>query len=485
MPWLRRSVVLSTALVGALPVLLLAGATAWVGSNMTDIDARPRPAVLQLPAPTLSDERNAFFALSALSAEPGRDPAAVGQALWQTNLARAALPPQQRLNSAGHATLNQRVAAAAGPLLAAPSGPPLVCADPAGHCVAEWLADPVALAAQRQRMAMQGGRCEALSAPGMGFYELLPTPINMGANLAPHHKSVLACSTWRLSGAVLAWHQGGSQEAVALLELAGRMDAMALSGSNTLIANMVAATIARWTQATAVGLALRDPSLARQLASMPSPVTEASQVAAARRWIAHEAAFQQNATAELGECLDPDSAPMQQPAGWVERRLEWINGWQCRNRVGWLPERNKALTDDFWAGAATALSGGLPSAIQHVDRQAALAAQRGWRWRNTVGHMLVDLAAPNCGQYLRRAADLPLHAEAAALAVAAAAQRVPAPERAVWSQRQPLSAALRERLHWDESGQGFTVRTWYEEGRSTVIEPRAAMRFAWPAPIPS
>jgi len=44
-----------------------------------------------------------------------------------------------------------------------------------------------------------------------------------------------------------------------------------------------------------------------------------------------------------------------------------------------------------------------------------------------------------------------------------------------------MSAALRERLHWDASGQGFTVRTWYEEGRTAPIEPRKSIRFAWPA----
>jgi len=479
-PWLSRSVVVATALVGAVPVLLLAVVTAWLLSNGSDIEPRARPAVLQLPAPTLPDERNAFFALTGLSAEAGRDPAEVGRALWQVNLSRAALSPPWRFGTQAWDELNRQEEAATGVRLPTVSGAPLYCKDAATGCVAEWLAEPAALAAQRTRMALWGARCDALLAPGMDFEERLPTPANFIAIVAPHGSGALQCSNWWRSGAVLAWQQGQPQQSLALLQRAARLDAALLAGSHSLVANMVAANIARNTQATVVGLAVVDASLALQLAALLLPVPESAQVAAGKRWIAYEAAGQQTAMADLAECADPALAPVQQPLGWAERQIETFERWQCRNRVGFLPERTRALSDDFWVGARTALDSGLQAAIEHLEAQSALAEQRGWQWQNTMGHMLLDVASPAYGHYFRQAADLPLHSEAAALALAAAAQRVPAAERAVWAQRQPVSDTLRQRLLWDASGQGFTVRTWTEEAK-TPIEPRRAIRFAWPA----
>lgn len=480
MRWLDRSVVLVTGLVGAVPVLLLAVATAWLLSNRSDIAPRPRPAVLQLAVPTLPDERNAFFGLVGLSAEAGRDPAAVGRAMWQLNMVRAAMPLPERLSATGMAELNRQDEAATGKRLPQVSGEPLFCKDGASGCVAEWLADPVSLANQRQQMAVTGARCDALWALGMGFEERLPSPAHHAAHIASHISAATQCSRWWRSGAVLAWQQGQPQQALALLQLATRVDAALLAGSQSLISSLVAARITRDTQVTAVGLAMRDPSLAAQLAPLLLTVSEAGQVAAAKRWIASESAFQQVAMTELTECIDPALAPRQPPAAWAERQLQRLEGWQCRNRVGFMPERSKVLADDHWSGITIALEGGLPAAITHIDRQGALAAQRGWQWRNTIGHILQDVAMPAHKDYLRRAADLPLHSEAAALALAAAAERVPAAERAAWSQRQPMSATLRERLRWDESGQGFTVRTWLEEGQTQPIEPRQAIRFTWP-----
>ncbi len=481
MRWLRRTVVVTTALVGAVPVLLLAVYAAWMLSNLGDIAPQPRPAVLQLSAPTLPDQRNAFFALVGLSAEAGRDADVVGHALWQVNKARAAIPLQDRLKTIGFEELNRQEEAATGKRLPDVSGAPLLCKDAAPACVAEWLAEPAALAAQRKQLAVQGARCDALWAPGMGFEERLTAPLNFAVNLAPHLSAAMVCSRWWRSGAVLAWQQGQPQLALALLQRAGRLDAALLAGSQSLTSSLVAAAMARNTQATVVGLAMRDPSLALQLAPLLGPIPDAALSAAVKRWIATEAAFQQTATDELAECVDPASAPMQQPAGWTERQLQKVERWQCRNRIGFLPERNKALFDEFWVGVVAALEGGLPAAIGHLERQSALAEQQGWKWRNTIGHKLHVVTVPAYVNYFRRAADLPLHTEAAALALAASAQQVPAAERAAWAQRQATSATLRERLRWDESGPGFTVRTWLEEGQKTPIEPRQAIRFAWPA----
>jgi hypothetical protein len=488
MPWLARSGVVAAGLLGAVPVALLAVATAWLASNLNDIAPRPRPAVLVLPTPTLPDDKNAFFALVGLQAEAGRDAAAVGRALWQVNLARAALPQRERLLASAHADLNQRDAAATGTRLRAVTGAPLYCKTAADGCVAEWLAQPEALAAQRALWAVQGARCDALFTPGMGFEELRQSPLHYAADLSPHVSGAAHCSRWWRSGAVLAWQQDQPQQALSLLVKAARMDAALLAGGQSLISFVLSMSMARDTQATVVGLALRDAAFARLsaplLASALTPVPDAVLVAAARRALVAESAHGLTVMAELAECLDPGEAGNQTSAGWAERRFQQMQRWQCRNRIGFHPVRIQRLFDDFWGGAVAALDDGLPAAVTYFDQQQARAGQRGWQWHNTVGYILLDIATPSYGQYVRRAADLPLHTEAAALALAAAAQQVPAAERTAWAQRQPMSAALRERLRWDPSGQGFSVRTWYEDARTAPIESRTAIRFDWPAPPP-
>lgn len=481
MRWRGRLLVVVTALLGAVPIGLLALFTAWLLSNQDDTVPHTRPVALLVPAPTVPDDKNAFFALVGLSAEASRDAAAAGQVLWQVNLQRAALTQRERVGAAGYAEMNRLDAQALGTALPAVSGAPLFCQSAAGGCVAEWLAQHEALAAQRQQMAVLGERCDALFPPGTGFEERLPTPLNYAANVAPHLLGALNCSRWWRSGAVLAWQRGQLRQTLLLLQRTNHLDAALMAGGQSLVANLVVSGMARDTQATVVMLTMLDPSLADQLTPLLQTVAEAGQVAAAKRWIAFESTFQQIATTELAECMDPALAPTEPILGWTERQRQKLEGWQCRNRVGFMPERNKALADDLWAGITTALDGGLPAAITHIDRQSDLAAQRGLQWRNTIGHMLQAVSMSAYGTYLRRAADLPLHSEAAALALAAAAQRVPAAERAAWSQRQPMSAPLRERLRWDESGQGFTVRTWLEDGQTQPFEPRRAIRFAWPA----
>lgn len=475
---LRRSVVVTVGLVGALPVLLIAVATVWLGSNLNDIAPRPRPAVLQLPQATLPDDRNAFFALVGLSAEAGRDAGTVGRALWQVELARGALLPKERLASTRYVELNQQDAAATGPRLPDVTGAPLLCKPAADGCVAEWLAEPSVLAAQRQQMAPVGERCDALSASGVGFEERLPPRPSPVVSPALHMQGALRCSRWWRSGAVLAWQQGRPQQATALLGQATRMNSALLAGGQSLVSNLISAAITRETQATIVALGLRDPALVTTLAPLLAPVPDEVQVAAARRWMAVEAEAARNSLAELSECLDPGETGLDQMLGWLAAR---VDHWQCRHRIGFQPERTLALFDDFWATNADALGAGLPAAIQQLQARQQQAETTGWRWQNTIGHLLIDVAAPSNANYLRQAADLPLHTEAAALALAASAQRVPAPERAAWAQRQPMSAALRERLRWDASGQSFTVRTWYEEGHTAPIEPRKSIRFAWPA----
>ena len=478
---LRRAGLVVVALVGAVPVLLLAVATAWLGSNLGDIAPRPRPAVLQLPQAAVADDRNVFFALAGLSAEPGRDPAAAGQALWQITLEQAALTPHERLNGPKAQALRDRDSTEFKRQVSAPAGPLLTCSADVPDCVNAWLAQPAAVAAERQAMALVGARCDALAQSSLEFEERIPPRPHYAAAISPHTQGALACARWWRSGAVLAWKGGQAQAAVTQLERAVNLSAMLLTGGHSLISHMLSASITRDTQSTIVALGLRDPALATALTPLldpaPGAANEVVQTQAVQRWMAVEAAISHSALAEAFECLEAADTG---PTPFLDRLIARVSHWQCGHRIGLQAESTLALADDFWAGTADALGGGLPAAVQHLDARLQQAQVAGWRWRNTVGHILIDVALPAHAQYVRQAADLPLHTEAAALVLAAAAQQVPAAERAAWAQRQAMSATLRERSRWDPSGQVFAVRTWYEEGRTTPIEPRQAIRFTWP-----
>ena len=101
---------------------------------------------------------------------------------------------------------------------------------------------------------------------------------------------------------------------------------------------------------------------------------------------------------------------------------------------------------------------------------------RGLQWRNTVGALLVDIAAPTYTGYLARHADIELQREALAWVVALQAQRVPAAERAAWLQRQALSDTLRQRLRWANDGRSLDIKPWRVGG----FDPRRdAIHFAW------
>jgi hypothetical protein len=129
-------------------------AAAWVASNWNDAQAAPRPAALALPALRVADERNAFFALTALFAQDDRRPHDVGRERWARSLESAARIAAARGDPALMAAAVPRSNES---ILPRPSGPPYVCESGSGYCTDEWLAQPAALAAQLDARRARGG----------------------------------------------------------------------------------------------------------------------------------------------------------------------------------------------------------------------------------------------------------------------------------------------------------------------------------------
>ena len=461
-------------------VLLVA--LAWVLSNLRDIEPAARPALLALPAPQLRDEANAFFALVGLNAGADRDPAVAGRALWRSQLAFAALAQEQRyLKAAGEAMVRSEQDAQ-GSRLPGLSGVPLLCDTDRSGCAEQWIAQADALAVQRQTHATLGARCEQLLDKSFALEERLPPFQSAADPLAAHSSGAASCSKWLLSGAVLAWTQQRPGQAVALLTQADRLNRALLAGSHSLIAQLVAQRLAHQTLNAVVTLAVRDPALASALAPVLAPGPDQAQ--AVRRWIAVEAAFQRGAIDDVSRsCLTLMDVVGRDQVSFWDGLVGSLDRLACRHRIGWHPERTLAVLDARWLDLVAALDSGLPAAIGH-QAAAAQAAAAGPRltWRNPVGNLMLAVSESTYVRYLTRHADLELHREAAALALAAQTAGIAPAERGAWLVRQPQSALARGRIEWDASGLALTTRPWQQEYAGAAFNPgRDAIRIAWPA----
>ncbi len=460
---------------------------AWLLFNLHDAEPQPRPAELALPPPRLADDRNAFFALAGLRAAADQEPAAAGRAEWLSRLEWAA--QDRALNAAQRQQrtlelVRERASKPTAALLPSLSGPPYVCNGASEDCTAQWMAQAPALAAQRQRHAELGQRCDRLVAGALEFEERLPPLLSVHEPLAGHALGAVICSGWLRSGALLAWVDGRPEQATVGLQQADRLSRALLAGSQSLIGRMVAVRIQHDTLATITALALRDRAMAQAL--QPLLAQGPDQLQAIRRWMRVEAAFQQGAVAELDrELTGPSATPMAVEGGVWQQALVWASNGLARRHIGWHPQRTLADLDAHWLRAVNSLAAGVPAALAQAQAE-ALAAQDKTAllqasWRNPVGQVLQWVAAPAYLGYLEREADLNLHQQAAALAIAAQLAGVPATERKGWAAQQSLAPNVRERIVWSGDGQLMTVNLWISVAAPHATAPRRdQIRLAWP-----
>jgi hypothetical protein len=460
------------AAVAALVLVL-----AWLLSNLRDAEPVASPAALALAPPRLADTDNSFFALLGLNAAPGRDPAAVGRARWQSQLAFAALPRRERLTQPEAA----RGEAANEGTLPRPQGAPFVCEVDTGDCTAHWIANADALDRQRRMHVEFGQRCDQWAITATQFEERLPPFHGSAVPLAPHLVNVSSCATWLLSGAALSWARGRKTETVVQLEQAARVSRALTTGSRSLLGHMVALSIGRRTLETLAALALRDRTVAvtlsPALARWPEPT------AGIRSWIPSEAAFQRGAIEEMSDCPVGAVPPQPGEASAAGSITGTALAWLCRHQIGWHPNRMRSAIDQHWLHLLSAIEPGLPDAIAQLRRESTESAPLWSRlaWTNTLGQLALEPASPLYIDYLVRHADLALHREMVLLAMAAQQQGVAPSDRASWAAQQPLSALARGRIAWEADGSVLSARTWQSElPPGSGAQRRSAIRIVWP-----
>jgi hypothetical protein len=466
--------------VSLLALALLLLIAAWVASNWNDAPPQPRPAALQLPTPSLPDDRNAYFALAGLRAAPDREPSIAGQALWKEQLARATSPRANPFAPATDRSASE-VDAALGMALPPLAGSPLICETLMDTCVAQWIENADALSTQRKEHALLGQRCERLLDSNFQFDEALAPMKTVAEPMAQHGVGASNCSRWFLSGAVLAWAQQDRARAIALLTQADRMNRSLLNGSHSLIGQMIAVRVTRNTLSTVAALAVRDPSLGAALMPLLTPLPD--QVQSAKRWMVVEAAFSQGMVTELARPSKDNpftAATDGEPSSGGFDLYEWL----LRHRLGWHPERTAQAIDAQWLRSIRQLDDGLGAAIhsqanETIDDGLLL----GMTWINPVGNVLVNVGRPGYATYLARHADLELDRETTALVIKAVSASVPPAERRAWLAQQPLSPLARERIMWSDDGMTLNARTWQEASvPGQQPAPRDAIRITWPSP---
>jgi hypothetical protein len=466
--------------VSLLALALLLLIAAWLASNWHDAPPQPRDAALQLPSATLTDDRNAYFALAGLHAAADREPASAGQALWKLLLARATTtrltPPYvasaEQPDSATQAVLGKTLPSIPG------------CDTAMADCVAQWIDKPDGLIEQRKAHALLGQRCERLLDGTFEFDEVLAPMTTVAEPLAQHGIGASNCSRWLLGGAVLAWVRRDHASTVALLAKADRMSRALLSGSHSLIGQMIAIRIARNSLGTMAALGVRDPNLSTALMPLLAPLPD--QVQSAKRWMVVEAAFNRGVNAEMSRAVSGQSALIMadgEPTPVVGGLFEWL----IRHHIGWHPERNEQAIDAFWLRSIRQLDEGLVASIHARATKGANQAEAGMldllRWRNTFGNMVFSIGQSGYGGYLARHADLELHREATMLALRSAAGGVPAADRHAWLVRQPMSPTTEGRFTWSHDGLVLVARAWQQPFSPGAYDAkRDAIRITWPSP---
>jgi hypothetical protein len=277
----------------------------------------------------------------------------------------------------------------------------------------------------------------------------------------PAFQYLAHCSTWWLAGAVQAWQRGTRTQALAAFERCDRYHRALVAGSHSLIATMVSLQIARRGLQTISAVGLRDREMARALLPLLT-VAWPDTVAAARRWMVVEAAFQR--------AVAHDTAAQLAAGSHAQDLAQSLGGLLMRHRVGWHPERTIMQIDARWLRWIDQLDGGVPSAIRaQRDEQTQNEARHfpTWlAWRNTLDVAVMGLSEPLIAPYLARQADLDLQRELAALALAAQAAEVPAAQREAWSRERHLSPETAQR----------------ETDAAAAQNPQRTLRLAWPAP---
>ena len=442
----RAFKVLLWVVLGPLGLMLLV-ALAWVAFNGSWADATPQPVPPDLlpQAVTLAPVDNAFFDGQGLRAPEGESPNAWGRHAWL-----------------GATTGNDA-------LLVVPTGDDWNCRAGKDDCMVRWRASAAKLDAQMAGAPTFGERCKAL-ADRTSFQEPLPArrpqPIEgtpYEALPLPQFSPLTTCMRWLQVEAVLA---PDVRRAEAAWTRANALLRLFASGTQTLVGQAVAWSwvtrhqqlLAQWSAERPAGYVLP--------AAWQAPLP--SRLLLPRAWMVAESHWQRETMAGMrdhGEqmfSMDPG----------------WLQSWAGRHGLGYLPELTAQATAAHWLTDLRLFGDLQGPALALAVLSKPETALTWWdylSWRNTIGHILAEVARPHYERYALRQADLVLYQ--AALDLSQRLNTMPAADRPAWWARQPLDTGIRERLSLE--GDAVLIRTWRgDTGKDYAAPVRFPLRPA-------
>ena len=263
---------------------------------------------------------------------------------------------------------------------------------------------------------------------------------------------------------MLSATRGDRTSALAQLGRSDRLMRALLTGSHTLTGQVIASSMARRQWQTLASVAVAQPQWLVDLLPMVAALD--ARALDVRRWVAVEAAYQHEAIADVrrGCQQHGDGAP------WG---LSWLNRMMCRYDIGMQPNITGAAIDQHWLGVIEGI-GSDPAAW--LRRQEQAASDDGLHWRNTVGRLLLSVAAPASTSYVARMVDVELHRQA--LLAAWAARELPAEDRARWLAARALPTLAQGRLSLSADGRWLLAQPWSPDAAK---QARLRIRIELPA----
>lgn len=416
--------------LGLLALLLLGIGAAWVACNGPWADAAeaPVPAPLALAPPALAPQANAFFDQLGVRAPVGESSNAYGQRVWRG---------EREADSSA--------------LLVMPTLADWQCQPRAQDCIRRWRSAAPALRDAMTRSQEFGQRCAALSA-GPAYEELLQSRQDSGplagqpfsAYPLPVFAGLAGCLHWFQVTAALA---PDLREATEAWAQADRLRRQVAGGAKSLVSHAMAwAWSASQTQLLAQWLAQTPGARLDEAWLQPLP----AHALAPATWIKAEAHFQRQFAADIGphgQWLFGDEPNL------LQRAFNRVN-------LGYLPHATQQLQDALWLSRLERLGErrgadlARQAPIDLADGDPSLWVQL--HWRNTLGHILVDLGTPAFLTYFLRQADASMHPELLRVVVALNAQ--PAAARPAALTALPLPAEFRPQLRLE--GDVLVCRGW-------------------------
>jgi hypothetical protein len=431
-PWARGGL----AVLGAALLLALALPLAWALTQGPDAEPRPLPPALQRP----------------VAAAPG-----------------PVFERLQQLEDGGAAAQAERLARS-----------PLGCGR-GEDCAPRWQRETAAIADALAQAGELGARCEALATlqrEGQAYAEWLPPRLEPATPL-PRFAPLMHCQRWWIGQALVAAGAGDEAAAGAQLQASRDWAVSSLAGARSLIGHVFAYALLQQHLQAVAATAVLQPGWAGALEALVQPWPEG--LLRPDRWMPVEAAMARGTVDAADAACHADDAAAVQPLP-----MDGLARWLCRHRLGWQPEATRQRLDAVWQARAARAAAGpeawlLAAQAPHAAPEAQAGVWAALAWRNTLGELLVALAADDrlLDGHVARAADVELHRRLLAATLALRRDGVPpAGREAAWA-AAGLPPELRARTRWEPAGQALAWRSWSDgcatPGAAGVVPTRIAL----------